>query len=78
MSYTHQNLIPLVAMGSRRKRKGWEKTHFEIFGQTDCDLSTSSSISSNLNILVSTHPIGKLKIVMEILGLGEDMVKNPF
>jgi hypothetical protein len=28
--------------------------------------------------LVSTHPIGKLKIVLESLGLGEDMVKNPF
>jgi hypothetical protein len=28
--------------------------------------------------LISTHPIGKLKIVLESLGLGEDMVKKPF
>jgi hypothetical protein len=28
--------------------------------------------------LISTHPIVKLKIVLESLGLGEDMVKNPF
>jgi hypothetical protein len=28
--------------------------------------------------LISTHPIAKLKIVLESLGLGEDMVKNSF
>ena len=66
----------LWVLGGKRKR--WEKTHFEIFGSTDCDLSTSSSISSNLNILVSTHPIGKQKIVLESLRSGEDMVKKPF
>ena len=60
------------------KRKRWEKLHFEIFGLTDYDLSTSSLISSNLNILVSTHPIGKLKTVLESLRSGEDMVKNQF
>ena len=78
MSYTHPNLIPSVAMGSRRKNKWWEKTHFEIFRMTNCDLSTSSPIPQNWNILISTHPIVKLKIVLESLGSGEDMVKNPF
>jgi hypothetical protein len=28
--------------------------------------------------LISAHPIVKLKIVMESVGSGEDMVKNPF
>ena len=60
------------------KKKIWGKTHFEIFGPTGCDLSTSSPKSSNSNILVSAHPIGKLKIVLEILRSREDMVKNPF
>ena len=78
MSYTHKNLISLVSMGSMRQEEEMGKTHFEIFGSTDCDLSTSSPISSNLNILVSTHPIGKLMIVLESLRSGEDMVKKPF
>jgi hypothetical protein len=43
----------------------------------NCDLSTSSPISQNWNILISTHLIAKLKIVLESLGSGEDMVKNP-
>ena len=60
------------------KRKRWEKLHFEIFRSIDCDLSTSSPISSNLNILVSAHPIRKQKIVTKSLRSIEDMVKNPF
>ena len=52
--------------------------HFEIFRMTNYDLSTSSPISQNWNILISTHPIVKLKIVLESLGSGEDMVKTPF
>ena len=52
--------------------------HFNIFGPTDCDLSTSRPNSSNLNILVFAHLIGKLKIVPEISRLREYMVKNPF
>ena len=60
------------------KRKRWEKTHFDIFGLTDCDLSTSSPISSNSNILGSAHPIENSKIVPENLSSREDMVKNPF
>ena len=55
----------------------WEKTHFYIFGSVDCDHLTSNPKSSNSNILVSTHPIGKLKIVSEILRSREEMVKNP-
>ena len=58
--------------------KRWEKTHFDIFGSTDCDLSSSNLKSLNSNILVSAHPIGKMKIVPESLRLREDMVKNPF
>ena len=60
------------------ENKWWEKTHFDIFQTTNCDLSTSISISQNWNILISTHPIAKMKIVLESLGSGEDMVKNPF
>ena len=69
----HQLLWVLLAKGKR-----WEKTHFEIFVSTGCDLSTSSLKSSNSNILVSAHPIGKPKIVLESLSSREDMVKNPF
>ena len=60
------------------KRKRWEKTHFDIFRSIDCDLSTYSPKSWNSNILVSTHPIGKIEIVPESLSSREDMVKNPF
>jgi hypothetical protein len=63
-------------LGGEKKR--WEKTHFDIFWTTNCDLSTSSPISQNWNILISTHPIVKLKIVLERLGSGEEMVKKPF
>jgi hypothetical protein len=52
--------------------------HFESFQTTNYDLSTSNPISKKWNILISAHPIVKLKIVMERLGSGEDMVKNPF
>ena len=45
---------------------------------TNGDLSTSSPISQNWNILISTHPIVKLKIVLESLLSGEDMVKKRF
>ena len=54
------------------------KTHFDIFWTINCDFSTSNPISQNWNILISTHPIVKLKIVLESLGSGEDMVKKPF
>ena len=60
------------------KRKRWEKTHFDIFGPTDCDLSTSRVKYSNSNILVSAHPIWKLKIFREISRSRESMVRNPF
>ena len=60
------------------KKKWWEKTHFDIFRTINYDLSTSSPISQNWNVLISTHPIAKLKIVLESFGSGEDMVKNPF
>ena len=60
------------------ENKWWGKTYFDIFRTINCDFSTSSLISQNWNILISTHPITKLKIVMESLRSGEDMVKNPF
>ena len=66
----------LWVLGGNKKRLA--KTHFYIFQTTNCDLSTSSPISQKWNILISTYSIVKLKIVLEILGLGEDMVKNPF
>ena len=60
------------------KGKRWGKPHFEIFWSTDCDLSTSKPKSSNSNILVSAHSIGKLKIVTESLRPRECMVKTKF
>ena len=63
-------------LGGEKKR--WEKIHFEIFWSTNCDFSTSSPISQKWNILISTHPIVKLKIVLESLGSGEYIVKKPF
>ena len=57
------------------EKKWLEKTHFDIFWTINCDFSTSSPISQNWNILISTHLIAKLNIVLESLGLGEDMVK---
>ena len=67
MSYTHLVSISSVAMGYRRKEEDMRKDPFEIFGSIDLDLSTSSLKSSNSNILVSTHPIGKMEIVPESL-----------
>ena len=67
-----------VDIGSGRKVEEINKDPIWDFGSIDCDLSTSSPISSNLKILVSAHPIGKLKIVLENLRSREDMVKNPF
>ena len=69
----HQRFWVLWAKGNI-----WGKTHFDIFGLIDYDLSTSRPKSSNSNILVSAHPIGKLNIVLEILRLREDTVKNQF
>ena len=74
----------LWVLGGEKKRiektqmKIREKTHFDIFRTTNYDLSTSSPISQNWNILISTHLIVKLKIVLERLGSGEDIGKNPF
>ena len=56
----------------------WENTHFDIFGSTEYDFSTSRLKSSNSNILVSAHPIRKMNIVLEILRSTEDMAKSPF
>jgi hypothetical protein len=66
----------LWVLGGEKKR--WENTHFYIFWRTNCDLSTSNPISKKWNILISTHPFVKLKIVLENLGSEKDMVKNPF
>ena len=60
------------------ENKWLEKTHFYIFQTINCDLSTSSPISQNWNILISTHPIAKPKTVLESFGSGEDIIKNPF
>ena len=64
-----------VAWGRGKTRVN---TYFDIFRSTDCDLSTSSLIYSNSNILDSAHLIGKPKIVLKSLSSREDMVKNPF
>ena len=64
-------------MSYMRKEEEMRKNPlFYIFGPTDCDLSTSNTKSSDSNILVSTHPIGKMKIVPESLRSREDTVKK--
>jgi hypothetical protein len=60
------------------RRRDEQRPIVRFFRSTNCDFSTSSLISQKWNILISTHPIVKPKIVLEILGSGEDMVKNPF
>ena len=78
MSYTHPNSIFSIYMGSRRWEEEMGKDPFWYFLVTNCGLSTSSPISQKWNILISTRPIVKLKIVLEILRSRKDMVKNPF
>ena len=78
MSSAHPNMVPSVAMSSMRKREDMSKTHFEIFGLTNCDLSSSRPKPLYSNISVSAHLNRKLKIVSKSLRSREDMVKNPF
>jgi hypothetical protein len=82
MSSIHPNPILLVAMSSVSKRKDMRKNSLWYFWsdrlwpfnfQFGCRPK-----SSNHNILVSAHPIWKLKIVLESSPLRESMVRNPF
>ena len=82
MSSTHLNLIPLYVLSSMSQREDMSKNPFWYFWfnrlwpfnfQFGCWPK-----SSNHKILVSTHPIWKLKIVPKIYRLRESMVKNPF
>ena len=65
-------------MGSRRWEEEMRKYPFWYFSDDQLWLFNFHPISQNWNILISTHPIVKLKIVLESLGLGEDMVKKQF
>ena len=60
------------------EKKWSEKNPFWDFSDDQLWLFNFHPISQNWNILISTHPFAKLKIVLESLGSGEDMVKNPF
>ena len=65
-------------MGSRRRDEEIRKDQFWYFLDNQLWLFNFHPISQNWNILISTHPIAKLKIVLESLWSREDMVKNPF
>ena len=60
------------------EKKWWEKNPFGDFPDDQLWLFNFHPISQNWNILISTHPFAKLKIVLESLWSREDMVKNPF
>ena len=51
---------------------------FWYFSNDQLWLFNFHPISQNWNILISTHPFAKLKIVLEILWSREDMVKKKF
>jgi hypothetical protein len=65
-------------MGSRSLEEVMRKNPFSDFSDDQLWLFNFHPISQNWNILISTHPIAKMKIVLERLGSGEDMVKNIF
>ena len=65
-------------MGSRRWEEVMRKNPCWDFSNDQRWLFNFHPISQNWNILISTHPIAKLKIVLEILWSREDMIKNPF
>ena len=65
-------------MGSRRWEEVMRENPFWYFSDDKLWLFKFHPISQNWNILISTHPFAKLKIVLESLWSREDMVKNPF
>ena len=65
-------------MGATRWEEVMRKDPFWYFSDDQLWLFNFQPISQNCNILISTHPIAKLKIVLESLGSGEDMAKIPF
>ena len=65
-------------MGSRRREEVMRQNPFWDFSDDQLWLFNFHPISQNWNILISTHPFAKLKIVLESLWLREDMFKNPF
>ena len=65
-------------MGSRRREEVMRENPFWDFLDDQLWLFNFHPISQNWNILISTHPIAKLKIVLESLWSREDMVKNQF
>ena len=64
-------------MGSRRWEEVMRENPFWYFSDDQLWLFNFHPISQNWNILISTHPFTKLKIVLESLWLREDMAKNP-
>ena len=60
-------------MGSRRREKVMRKNPFSDFLDDQLWLFNFHPISKNWNILISTHPFAKLKIVLESLWSREDM-----
>ena len=54
MSSSHPNSIFPDVMNSMREREDVRKNHFDIFGSTGCDPSTSSlAVDQNLQIKLS-------------------------
>ena len=78
MSYTHPNLIYSVAMGSRRREEERRKDPFWYFLDDQLWPFNFKPNISKMEYLDFYSSDVKLKIVLESLGSGEDMVKNPF
>ena len=54
MSSNNPNLISSDVLSSMRQREDMRKTHFDIFGLTSCDPSTSSLVvDQNLQITIT-------------------------
>ena len=82
ISSTHPNSIPSNVLSSISKNEDMRKNPFWYFlfnwlWPFNFQFGYRPK-SSNSNILVFAHPIGKLKIVTESLRSREDMVKKPF
>ena len=82
MNSTHPNLIMSYVLRFMSQREHMLKNPFLVF-RIDRLWSFNFQFgcwpkSSNHNILVSTHPIWKMKRVLKISGSRQSMVRNPF
>ena len=78
MSYTHPTSILSVSMGSRRQEEEMRKDPFWYFSDDQLWPFNFQPNISKMVILDFYSSDCKLKIVLESLGLGEDIVKKLF